>query len=123
MAYHLAVERKPGYLHARVTGDNTPESVLGYLGELQDACRQHHCFTVLIEEDLQGPSLPTLDVFEIVTTQVSAVDRAPRIAFVDRNPAHDTSRMAFAQTVAENRGLTVRVFGTVAEAEAWLESL
>jgi hypothetical protein len=33
------------------------------------------------------------------------------------------SSMAFAEDVAVNRGLNVRVFGTITEAEKWLREL
>jgi hypothetical protein len=45
-----------------------------------------------------------------------------RVAYVDLNPEHSAANMEFAKTVAGNRGLDVRVFATVAEAEAWLRS-
>jgi hypothetical protein len=31
MAYRLTVEQKAGYLHIRVTGENSPETVRRYL--------------------------------------------------------------------------------------------
>jgi hypothetical protein len=43
------------------------------------------------------------------------------MAFVDINPAHDLGEMKFAENVAVNRGISVRVFPTIQEAEAWLE--
>jgi hypothetical protein len=46
---------------------------------------------------------------------------APSIAYVDVNA--QGSLMKFAEDVAVNRGLRVRVFGTVADAERWLRQL
>ena len=43
-----------------------------------------------------------------------------QIAYVDTNPEHDASLMSFAETVALNRGIGMRLFATVAEAETWL---
>jgi hypothetical protein len=43
------------------------------------------------------------------------------IAYVDVNA--QGSLMKFAEDVAVNRGVRVRVFGTVAEAERWLRQL
>jgi hypothetical protein len=43
------------------------------------------------------------------------------IAFVDTNPEHDAARMRFAETVAVNRGVRLRVFPTVGEAEKWIQ--
>jgi hypothetical protein len=43
------------------------------------------------------------------------------MAYVDINPEHDLGEMKFSENVAVNRGISVRVFATVQEAEAWLE--
>jgi hypothetical protein len=45
-----------------------------------------------------------------------------KIAFVDVNPNHDQGLMKFAETVAVNRGVQVRVFRNVPAAEQWLTS-
>jgi hypothetical protein len=46
-----------------------------------------------------------------------------QVAYVDTNLEHDSSLLEFIETVAVNRGVHVRVFATVREAEAWLASL
>src|SRR5262249_19507101 len=66
MFYTFTVDRKPpGYLHVKVSGDNTPETVLKYLGEVRAACERLACPYVLIEESLRGPRLDTLDIFAV----------------------------------------------------------
>jgi hypothetical protein len=40
----------------------------------------------------------------------------------DVNSDHDSSRMKFAETVAVNRGVNVRIFADVREAANWLTS-
>jgi hypothetical protein len=122
MPFQTNCERKPGYLHLRVTGDNSPESVAGYLAEIRRKCQEHQCPNVLVEEHLTGPSLKTLAVFETVSAGSEQVWPAiGRIAFVDTNPAHDRSVMQFAETVAVNRGVPLRVFATVDDAVRWME--
>ena len=62
------------------------------------------CFRVLIEERLDGPRLKIQAVFEIVSQQAArAREVIQAIAYVD-----------------VNRGVPVRVFSSVAEAERWL---
>ena len=39
---------------------------------------------------------------------------------MDVNPEHAKGRMLFAEAVAVRRGVNVRVFSTVADAEQWL---
>jgi hypothetical protein len=119
MSFQLQVTEKPTYLHAVVTGPNTRENVSGYLQALLRECEARQCFNVLIEERLTGRRLETWDVYQIASEN-SALARGVfnAIAFVDVNASGDLMR--FAETVANNRGVPVHLFATVAEAEAWL---
>jgi hypothetical protein len=119
MSFQLQVTERPTYLHAVVTGPNTRENVSGYLQALLRECEARQCFNVLIEERLTGRRLETWDVYQIASEN-SALARGVfnAIAFVDVNASGDLMR--FAETVANNRGVPVHLFATVAEAEAWL---
>ncbi len=121
MSHVLKVEPRGGYLDATVTGDNTLQDVEEYLSELRDACFAQGCRRVLIEENLQGPSLSTMAIYDIV---VRGSEKAPqsleRIAYLDVNPDHAVQDMEFAATVAVNRSLNVRLFTDRGEAEEWL---
>jgi len=120
MAYKLTLQQKPAYLHASVTGENSRENVARYLQELRRECVARTCSRVLVEERLEGARLGTSDVFAIVMDESSrAVGVFQAIAYVDVNAGGDM--MKFAENVALNRGVPVRLFGTVAEAEKWLE--
>ena len=119
MAYQLKITEKPTYLHAVVTGENTPENVVGYLQDLLRECEARQCFNVLIEENLAGRRLETWDVYQIASessAHARGVFRA--IAYVDVNAGGEL--MKFAETVANNRGVPMALFATVAEAEQWL---
>ena len=119
MSYKLAITRKPAYLHAVVTGANSKANVAGYLDEIFAACLATSCFKVLVEEHLEGARLPAADVYQIVAQgSAKAGGKVEAFAYVDANAKGDL--MAFAETVALNRGLPVRVFRTVADAEKWL---
>jgi hypothetical protein len=121
MPYQLQITERPTYLHAIVTGQNTLENVTGYLKELLQECEARQCFNVLIEERLEGRRLETWDVYQIAAEN-SALARGffRTIAYVDINAGGEL--MKFAETVANNRGVPMRVFATVAEAEAWLSA-
>ena len=117
--YELTITRKPGYLHAVVTGENSRETVARYLEEILRECAARNCRRLLIEERLAGPRLGTMSVFEIAAEGSShAQGHFNAIAYVDVNA--EGSRMQFAETVAVNRGLPVRVFSSVSDAEDWL---
>jgi len=119
MTYQLKIIEKPTYLHAVVTGPNTMENVLGYLKDLLRECESRQCYNVLIEEQLTGRRLETWDVYQIASessAQARGVFR--NVAYVDVNASGDLMR--FAETVANNRGVPMSLFKTVAEAEQWL---
>lgn len=119
MSYKVTFTQKPAYLHAVVTGSNTKENVEHYLEEIRRECMARRSSKVLIEERLVGPRLGAIDVFEIVVEGSSrAHGRFEAIAFVDVNAKGDL--MKFSETVATNRGLLVKVFASVADAERWL---
>jgi hypothetical protein len=121
MSYTLALEQKRGYLHARVIGANSAETVRAYTQEIHDACLERGCRAVLIEENLAGPSLPLAAVLSVVAERsAQAMQLKQRIAFVDTNPEHDLSRMEFAEDAAVNRGANMRLFASVDAAERWL---
>jgi hypothetical protein len=119
MSYQLKIVEKPTYLHAIVTGQNSMENVLGYLQDLLRECEARQSFNVLIEENLTGRRLETWDVYQVASdssAHARGIFRA--VAYVDVNANGDL--MKFAETVANNRGVPINVFGTVAEAEQWL---
>ena len=119
MPYPLRLIEKPTYLHAIVTGQNSVESVTGYLQELLRECEARQCYNVLIEERLTGRRLETWDVYQIASdSSAHARGVFNAVAYVDVNAGGDL--MKFAETVANNRGVPMNVFSTVAEAEQWL---
>ncbi len=123
MSYMIETVRKPLYLHLKVTGENSLQTVRGYLAEVLDICAGNNCMNVLIEEQLQGARLNTLDVFNAVKSGASNAGRFPRvIAYVDVNVGNGPGLMHFAESLSRGRGINVRVFDTVPEAEDWLRS-
>jgi hypothetical protein len=118
MAYEIEFERRDTYIHVRVTGDNSRETVTQYMEEVQAECTRQDCFRILIEEHLEGPRLATMDIFALISegsTNVLGVFEA--IAYVDEQMG---DMGEFAETVAVNRGIPVAVFNSVPNAEAWL---
>jgi hypothetical protein len=96
--------------------------VARYLEEIQRECAARNCFRLLIEERLVGPRLGTTSVFEIASEGTDrAHGRFKAIAYVDVNA--EGNRMEFAETVAINRGLPIRVFSSVGDAENWLRGM
>jgi hypothetical protein len=111
----------PTHVHATVTGINSRENVARYLEQIRDECQNHGCTRVLIEERLDGPRLDTVAVYQAAAAgSARASGQFDAIAFVDVNAGQ---LMPFAETVAVNRGLPVRLLASVSEAEPWLLGL
>jgi hypothetical protein len=117
--YQLTISEKPGYLHFTVTGPNTTENVTGYLQDMMREAEARNCKYLLIEERLTGRRLGTWDVYQIAASGGSQLaGRLNAVAYVDVNSHGEL--MKFAETVLNNRGLSMANFATVAEAEAWI---
>ncbi|MGA8051714.1 MAG: hypothetical protein WCA09_16165 [Burkholderiales bacterium] len=122
MSYKVAFEQKPGYVHAVVTGRNSSENVARYLEDVGRECLARGASRVLIEERLEGPRLAATEVFDVASGGAArGAGQLPVIAYVDVYA--EGTLMKFAEDVAVNRGVRVRVFATVAEAALWLRQL
>jgi hypothetical protein len=122
MSYNVTIAREAPFLHAVVTGLNTRDNVARYLADIMKECAARRSTRLLIEERLEGPRMDTMDVFQLTADGSSrAVGHFDRIAYVDVNAEGDL--MKFAETVAVNRGLPVRVFSSLGDAEQWLQEL
>jgi hypothetical protein len=120
MAYQLAFERHPQYIHATVTGTNSRNAVMRYLEDVRRECARQDCYRALIEERLEGPRLSTMDIFDIASEgAMKALGIFHAIAYVDRQMGEMAE---FPETVAVNRGMPVRAFSSVGEAATWLRA-
>jgi hypothetical protein len=119
MSYKLTFIQKRTYLHAIVTGLNSRENVANYLEEILRECKVRDYSQVLIEERLDGPRLSTIEVFQIASEgSARSMGSFKAIAYVDINA--EGNLMKFAEDVAVNRSLPVKVFSSVNDAEKWL---
>jgi hypothetical protein len=120
VSYQLSISARPTYLHALVTGENSSQNVANYMAEVMRECAARGCLRVLVEEQLVGPRLNTIEVFALVSRgSMQFLRKLEAMAYVDVNAEGEVMR--FAEDVAVNRGFPVRVFRSVADAERWLE--
>lgn len=121
MSFDVSFERRRDYLCARVSGTNSAETVLGYMGAIKAKCEEEDCFSVLIEEKLDGPRLDEMQIFTLISDgSPDALGFFDALAYVDEQ--QDFDRVRFAETVAVNRGIPVAVFQSVPDAENWLRN-
>ncbi len=120
MGYQLTAERDAKFLHIRVTGENSPETLESYLAEVYKLCAKEGYSSVLIEEDLSGPSLEPVEIYRIIrrtSSQTSPLLR--KIAYIDTNSKHSKEILSLGETVARDRGVNVSVFDEVEAAKKW----
>jgi len=121
MSYTIDFVPKDDHLHVTVSGDNNPETITNYLSDVLNTVRRDGQGLVLIEENLLGPSMKIFDIFDIVTKASENInDTRIRIAYIDINKEHDRKGLQFAETVAQNRGINVKIFNDRASALRWL---
>lgn len=120
MSYDLTIEEQPSYLHAKVSGTHNAENAHRFLMDVHEAWVQRNSSAVLLEMKLCGPSLGVLSIFNIISERAPYAYGLKQIAYVDACSEHDPEQARFAETVARNRGVNVRLFQTVDEAAGWL---
>lgn len=119
--FHLDIQHKKNYLHITVTGKNSPETVAAFLESILEECSVRQCQNILVEERLEGPRLSFSEIVQIASeASQQAVGRIRSFAYVDVNAEDDSMR--FAELVARNRAMPIRVFSSVPEAEAWIKT-
>ena len=118
--YRLTLQEHPGYLHAKVEGERTAENALRFFKEVHETCMQKGYVDVLLEMSLTGPSLDTVSVFRVISQRSPPATKFRRMAYIERSESLDKAR--FAETVAMNRGVNVRLFPDVDTAVAWLST-
>jgi hypothetical protein len=121
MPYELTTIPYDNYLHVKVRGQNNDTTVNAYLLDVARLCRKHNYSAVLIEEYLSGPSLSMADIFNIIRNRSSDAWFLSHIAYVDTNSEHDFGQMKFAEMVALNEGVQVKMFQNLKAAQQWLE--
>lgn len=118
--YRLELVVNSTYLHATVYGAHTPENALRFLQEVYQACIANRKDSVLLDMRLDGPTMGTSSIFSVVQERSGAGRELRRIAYVDA--AREPEKAKFAETVARNRGVNVRLFESAEGARKWLES-
>ena len=117
--YRLTTEERHGYLLARVTGLRTAENAQRFLKEAYEECAKRGVAALLLEMGLTGPALDMATVFRVIANRAPDGAKLKRIAYVEPSPT-DIPAALFAETVANNRGVNVRLFKDLETADHWL---
>ncbi len=124
----LETEREPTYLRAIAKGEFDYRQAERQFMDLLDSMIQHAAARVLFDGRQVTGDVDLLeryfygDFVSRVSTLLPAhaVPQAPKFAYVLEHPVLDPNR--FGETVARNRGMSVRAFDNIDDALEWLMS-
>ncbi len=120
--YHLEFESRPEYLYALLTAEeDSLELSISYWKEVSQNCKKIKCEKLLVEEDIPKNAISMFEMYEFVNQVIMELLNI-NIAFVD-SYIDQMEANKFAELVATNRGVSVKVFNNFDEAERWLLSL
>ncbi len=117
------IEQKDHYLHAVITGEKSLVNANACFNEIFSACVFYRCSNVLIESRLQGMSLDSIEMFDLVKKNyVKANSIGMRIAVVDTVSDHEHRGLKFGENLALISGVNVRIFDEPSDPEiiTWL---
>jgi hypothetical protein len=119
MEYELLLEEHAGYVHAIGKGPRTADNARRFLREAGEACVRSGRGALLVEFAFTGPPLDSRNIFAILQDRLRNGMRLRRIAYVE-STLDDPAKAHFAETVARNRGVNVKLFESVDAARTWL---
>ena len=119
--YVLAFEEHPQFLLARATGERTAQNLLRSLQESLAACLAGGRSKLLLEMHLGGPGLSSAAIVNVISLVMPEALKLAKIALVEA--VNGDSGLPFAETVALNRGVNLRLFHTGGEAAQWLSGV
>jgi hypothetical protein len=113
-------ERADKTLHARISGPKgSLELAVAYWLVLAGEVRRRGTRRLLVENRLDGPSLPPAGLAQVIERLRGSGLEDVRIAYVETIPEH-VAAMEHGQIFAAEAGFTARVFGDTGNAERWL---
>jgi hypothetical protein len=120
MAIHVSFKQENNLLRVTSAGiDDNLDQVKEYGLKILDQVNSFHCTRVLCNELDLKYNISTFDIYDYAKF---LSDNAPRIGKVAIVCSMDgMSDALFWETVSVNRGLIVKVFSELKEAESWLE--
>jgi len=117
--FSLSIEERCNYLYAFYTGPKDTLAVsTKIVTQISQEAEKRGISKVLMDEDFPN-QVSTMEMYDICETLVQLFGRCKKVAHVDRNPG-DLDLNQFGETIAVNRGLEIRAFATVEDAEKWL---
>lgn len=119
--YVFKSEKRKDYFYTYV-GDckDSLEVSKEYWLRALNTCSKNKYKKMLIEENLDG-ELSSSEIYELSVGIAELDFKDIAVAFVDRHIEHKESNQ-FGESIVTTRGLRIKVFNTIKEAEEWLSA-
>ena len=117
--YTLEFEDRGSYLYARLTGNDSFAASLSYWHQIADYGKGKGIQKLLVHENLIGEVSET-EMYDVMMDLKDSGLLSVKIAFYDENKA-ETELNSLGQLVATNRGANIQIFGSLEDAEHWIE--
>jgi hypothetical protein len=122
MSVDVAIDPRPSYLYAEVSGTFDLAAAVDAFREVLDAAARHGLDRILVDVRPLGGDMSTMERFGIAEAVAAEIARrsmfAVVMAIVGNPPMVDSTR--FGEDVAVNRGAKIRAVTDVDEAFQWL---
>lgn len=118
--YKINFEDRADYLYVRIEGEYDTTAISNeYWREIEAECSVRKPKRLFVEEDLRQQVESVADIYEVASEVSHRALTGIRIAFFDTQPDHYEKNI-FAELVARNMGLNVRIFANREDALEWL---
>ena len=112
----IRFEESPSHLTAHLSGTYSLAGMLRAIDMMAEECRKRHADRLVVDVSISGDA-PSLDRYQYATHAASALRHLKKCAAY-AGPGQRVE--PFTEIVAQNRGFSLRVFGTRQEALTWL---
>ncbi len=99
--------------------DDGVDEAVSYGEAILNYCLDNQCRQVLMDETAMSASLDEVSQYQMVQRLLTQVPYEMDVAIVAN--ADNQEETAFGVMVAKNRGIHIRIFGSVKHAREWLE--
>ena len=119
MPQHIQIEPKDEYLHVEASGAFDSANAKEFIRQILEACHQHDLWKIFVDiRKMEGP-IPIMDRFELAS--FFAAEHAASVRLVVLESREQVPDDKFFETVAGNRGASVKVVSDLEEAWEYLE--
>lgn len=119
MAIKSEISLEKDYLFVKASGtDESMDELNNYLKKILEAALLHDMYSVLCDESELKYEIVTLDMLQLAEILADVVTKETRVAIVCHEKYLNKGK--YFETVASNRGVTIKITEDIEEAKAWL---